>query len=97
MESQQEKLHFQLARIHEINAHLRALMDASDQGLPTHMNLAIRGSFAAQHDDATDRSRTLDRLKQQNKLLTEVRSNNLYDIHIYALKSINVYKNLSRA
>ncbi|KAB7507494.1 Suppressor APC domain-containing protein 2 [Armadillidium nasatum] len=71
MESQQEKLHFQLARIHEINAHLRALMDAQEKGIPAHMNLAVRGSFLNGRESDSDKENAVHRLKQQNKLLTD--------------------------
>lgn len=89
IEAQQEKLHFQLARIHEVNAHLQALMEATERGLPTHMNLAIRpmssalphtgnlgegatASSRCQGAEAEDQDRVIDRLKDQNHLLTEV-------------------------
>ena len=66
-EVQREKMHFQLARIHEINSHLRALMDSSDKSLPAQMNLAISKTSPQKDTEAVDR------LKQQNKLLTDVR------------------------
>lgn len=86
MEAQQEKLHFQLARIHEVNAHLQALMEATEHGLPTHMNLAICPTTASaavgssqssigarsQASDSEDQERIIGRLKDQNHLLTEV-------------------------
>ncbi|XP_063608606.1 suppressor APC domain-containing protein 2-like [Penaeus indicus] len=92
IEAQQEKLHFQLARIHEVNAHLQALMEATERGLPTHMNLAIRpmssalphtgnlgegatASSRCQGAEAEDQDRVIDRLKDQNHLLTEEVSN----------------------
>ena len=60
-------MHFQLARIHEINAHLRALMDP-EKGMQS-MNLAIRTTtnFPTNEDDPA-----IKRIKEQNKLLTEV-------------------------
>ncbi|XP_071519352.1 uncharacterized protein [Panulirus ornatus] len=87
LEAQQEKLHFQLARIHEVNAHLQALMEATEHGLPSHMNLAICPSTASaaigssqssigarsQAADSEDQERIVGRLKDQNHLLTEVR------------------------
>ncbi|KAK8741647.1 hypothetical protein OTU49_002318 [Cherax quadricarinatus] len=89
LEAQQEKLHFQLARIHEVNAHLQALMEATEHGLPSHMNLAIcsntstavagsnhRNSGArGQVADSGDQERIIIRLKDQNHLLTEEVSN----------------------
>lgn len=85
MEAQQEKLHFQLARIHEVNLHLQALMEATEHGLPTHMNLAIfpsspslsspggRGRRGHQASDSKEQDRVIEQLKGQNHLLTEVR------------------------
>ncbi|CAL4078078.1 unnamed protein product, partial [Meganyctiphanes norvegica] len=86
-EAQQEKLHFQLARIYEVNTHLQALMECSEHGLQPHMNLAIRthaangpnsvgGSFATNKPGSAgalkkDDEKQLSRLKDQNLLLTE--------------------------
>lgn len=81
MEAQQEKLHFQLARIHEVNSHLQALMDASERGLASHINLAIhsasshplpQSSGASGGEAGEERERMVARLKEQNHLLTEV-------------------------
>ncbi|KAG7157559.1 suppressor APC domain-containing protein 2-like [Homarus americanus] len=79
LEAQQEKLHFQLARIHEVNAHLQALMEATEHGLPSHMNLAIStttGSHRStgargQGPEPEEQERVVGRLKDQNHLLTE--------------------------
>ncbi|XP_076046310.1 suppressor APC domain-containing protein 2 [Oratosquilla oratoria] len=79
LEAQQEKLHFQLARIHEVNAHLCALMEASEHGLPAHMNLAIRNTAGSSvgvdgtegREDVEEQARLSGRLKKQNHLLTE--------------------------
>ncbi|XP_064086040.1 suppressor APC domain-containing protein 2-like [Macrobrachium nipponense] len=78
VEAQQEMLHFQLARIHEVNSHLRALMEASERGLPSHINLAIRPTVSSSHFssknagvDPEEQVRVIERLKDQNHLLTE--------------------------
>ncbi|XP_045596534.1 suppressor APC domain-containing protein 2 [Procambarus clarkii] len=85
LEAQQEKLHFQLARIHEVNAHLQALMEATEHGLPSHMNLAICSNMPSasagsnhrntggrgQGTESDDQDRVVGRLKDQNHLLTE--------------------------
>ena len=73
-------LHFQLARIHEVNLHLRALMEASERGLPSHFNLAIRptvssNNFSSKKNmgaDPEEQGRVIERLKDQNHQLTEV-------------------------
>ncbi|KAK4315825.1 hypothetical protein Pmani_012981 [Petrolisthes manimaculis] len=83
LEAQQEKLHFQLARIHEVNSHLQALMDASERGLASHINLAIHSASShplpqpssASAGEAEERERMVVRLKEQNHLLTEEVSN----------------------
>ncbi|KAK7066160.1 Adenomatous polyposis coli tumor suppressor protein [Halocaridina rubra] len=79
LEAQQEMLHFQLARIHEVNSHLRALMEASEHGLPSHINLAIRPTVSSGNVDSNkkrsgvpeEQKRVIERLKDQNHLLTE--------------------------
>lgn len=65
-ELQQERLELQRARIFEVNRHLAALTDSWERGgLPLHINLAVTNHFPHQPQDITDR------LKQQNRLLTE--------------------------
>lgn len=68
-EAQQERLELQRARVLEVNRHLAALTESWERGgLPLHMNLAVHhyppGHQPPQH--------LTDRLKQQNRLLTEV-------------------------
>ncbi|KAL3276225.1 hypothetical protein HHI36_020941 [Cryptolaemus montrouzieri] len=64
-ESQQERLELQRARVLEVNRHLAALTDSWERGgLPLHINLAVN-HYPLAHGDITDR------LKQQNRLLTE--------------------------
>ncbi|EFA12609.1 Suppressor APC domain-containing protein 2-like Protein [Tribolium castaneum] len=63
-EAQQERLELQRARVFEVNRHLAALTDSWERGgLPLHMNLAVH--HYPQNLDLNDR------LKQQNRLLTE--------------------------
>ncbi|XP_063910839.1 suppressor APC domain-containing protein 2 [Zophobas morio] len=63
-EAQQERLELQRARVYEVNRHLAALTDSWERGgLPLHMNLAVH--HYPQTQDLTDR------VKQQNRLLTE--------------------------
>ncbi|XP_068918198.1 suppressor APC domain-containing protein 2 [Tenebrio molitor] len=63
-EAQQERLELQRARVFEVNRHLAALTDSWERGgLPLHINLAVH--HYPQTQDLTDR------LKQQNRLLTE--------------------------
>ncbi|XP_019870520.1 suppressor APC domain-containing protein 2 [Aethina tumida] len=67
-EAQQEKLELQRARVLEVNRHLAALTESWERGgLPLHMNLAVH-HYPQQHHPPTDLA---DRLKQQNRLLTE--------------------------
>ena len=47
-------------------------MDASDKGLPSQMNLAIRSSGETSQNQFSKDARTAHQLKQQNKLLTDV-------------------------
>ncbi|XP_045464247.1 suppressor APC domain-containing protein 2 [Harmonia axyridis] len=64
-ESQQERLELQRARVIEVNRHLSALTESWERGgLPLHINLAVN-HYPSAHGDITDR------LKQQNRLLTE--------------------------
>lgn len=57
-----------------MNRHLAALADSWERGgLPLHMNLAVHHYPQPQHDDLSTR------LKQQNRLLTEV----IQTIYIY--------------
>lgn len=66
-EAQQERLELQRARVLEVNRHLATLTDSSERGgLPLHMNLAVNS-----HPGTTP-PHMLNRLKQQNHLLTEV-------------------------
>ncbi|XP_044733056.1 suppressor APC domain-containing protein 2 isoform X2 [Chrysoperla carnea] len=61
-ETQQERLELQRARVLEVNRHLATLTCSWERGgLPLHMNLAVH-----HHQD-----NMLNRLKQQNHLLTE--------------------------
>ncbi|KAL1518201.1 hypothetical protein ABEB36_001862 [Hypothenemus hampei] len=63
-ETQQERLELQRARVLEVNRHLAALTESWERGgLPLHMNLAVHHYPMSQ--DLTDR------LKQQNRMLTE--------------------------
>lgn len=65
-EAQQERLELQRARVLEVNRHLATLTDSGERGgLPLHMNLAVSSypSNTPPH--------ILNRLKQQNHLLTE--------------------------
>ncbi|XP_018569784.1 suppressor APC domain-containing protein 2 [Anoplophora glabripennis] len=66
-EAQQERLELQRARVLEVNRHLAALTESWERGgLPLHMNLAVH------HYPQTHQPHDLsDRLKQQNRLLTE--------------------------
>ncbi|XP_060519797.1 suppressor APC domain-containing protein 2 [Cylas formicarius] len=64
-EAQQERLDLQRARVLEVNRHLSALTESWERGgLPLHMNLAVHHYPPSHHDPS-------DRLKQQNRLLTE--------------------------
>ncbi|KAF2357158.1 hypothetical protein FHG87_012092 [Trinorchestia longiramus] len=84
-EAQQQKLHYQLARITEINSQLTALMNASD--MPHHLALASSTSAApagttagsmlpaadgsADKQDKSKMQGQVKRLKDQNQQLTE--------------------------
>ena len=78
-EAYQERLNFQYARISEVNQHLEALIESSERGFPLHMNLAFRlppqgvkmGTKMATSKDANN-NRTVLRLRDQNRQLTEV-------------------------
>ena len=63
-EREQQKLHYQLARITEINTQLNALMNASE--LPQHLALATPAL------DPSKVETQVKRLKDQNHQLTEV-------------------------
>lgn len=66
-EAQQERLELQRARVLEVNRHLAALTDSWERGgLPLHMNLAVQ--HLQQPVYPLD---CANRLKQQNRLLTE--------------------------
>ncbi|XP_066151217.1 suppressor APC domain-containing protein 2 [Euwallacea fornicatus] len=63
-EAQQERLELQKARVFEVNRHLSALTESWERGgLPLHMNLAVHHFPPSQEAP--------DRLKQQNRMLTE--------------------------
>ncbi|KAK8379383.1 hypothetical protein O3P69_019347 [Scylla paramamosain] len=64
LETQQERLHFQLARIHEVNLHLIALMAVGGGGPPPLVS-------ARQQEE----QRLVTKLKEQNHQLTEEVSN----------------------
>ncbi|VEN34389.1 unnamed protein product [Callosobruchus maculatus] len=65
-EAQQERIELQRARVLEVNRHLAALTESWERGgLPLHMNLAVHHFPLPMQQDMTDR------LKQQNRLLTE--------------------------
>ncbi|KAK8761446.1 hypothetical protein V5799_027290 [Amblyomma americanum] len=66
MDAQDERLRFQIARILDANQHLNALIDSSDKGFPTHMNLAVQPPPYEVHQNSI-----VQRLKEQNHLLTE--------------------------
>ncbi|KAG5900478.1 hypothetical protein JTB14_010890 [Gonioctena quinquepunctata] len=67
-EAQQERLELQRARVIEVNRHLAALTESWERGgLPLHMNLAVH-HYPQTHHPPQELS---DRLKQQNRLLTE--------------------------
>ncbi|KAH7984544.1 hypothetical protein HPB52_022242 [Rhipicephalus sanguineus] len=66
MDAQDERLRFQMARILDANQHLNALIDSSDKGFPTHMNLAVQPPPYDVHQNSI-----VQRLKEQNHLLTE--------------------------
>lgn len=66
MDAQDERLRFQMARILDANQHLNALIDSSDKGFPTHMNLAVQPPSYEVHQNSI-----VQRLKEQNHLLTE--------------------------
>ncbi|XP_057652443.1 suppressor APC domain-containing protein 2 [Diorhabda carinulata] len=67
-EAQQERLELQRARVLEVNRHLAALTESWERGgLPLHMNLAVN-HYPPINPPPQDIS---ERLKQQNRLLTE--------------------------
>lgn len=66
MDAQDERLRFQMARILDANQHLNALIDSSEKGFPTHMNLAVQPPPYDVHQNSI-----VQRLKEQNHLLTE--------------------------
>lgn len=67
-EAQQERLELQRARVLEVNRHLAALTESWERGgLPLHMNLAVH-----HYPQGQQTPHITDRLKQQNRLLTEV-------------------------
>ena len=79
LDAYQERINFQAARIFNVNQHLSALFD-SERGFPIHMNLAIRPISAQVNSRGFDPNRPqqfvvnpnlVNRLKEQNRLLTE--------------------------
>ncbi|CAH1098980.1 unnamed protein product [Psylliodes chrysocephalus] len=67
-EAQQERLELQRARVIEVNRHLATLTESWERGgLPLHMNLAVN-HYPPLHPPPQD---IANRLKQQNRLLTE--------------------------
>ncbi|XP_074038141.1 suppressor APC domain-containing protein 2 [Leptinotarsa decemlineata] len=67
-EAQQERLELQRARVLEVNRHLAALTESWERGgLPLHMNLAVNHY---PHNQPPPQELN-DRLKRQNRLLTE--------------------------
>ena len=77
LDANQERINFQAARILTVNQHLAALMDNS-RGFPVHMNLALRPILTnpqgrVQFDNRPEAltNVTVQRLKEQNRLLTE--------------------------
>ncbi|CAH1986676.1 unnamed protein product [Acanthoscelides obtectus] len=67
-EAQQERIELQRARVLEVNRHLAALTESWERGgLPLHMNLAVHHFPLPMQQDMADR------LKQQNRLLTELK------------------------
>ncbi|CAG2101089.1 unnamed protein product [Medioppia subpectinata] len=78
LDAYQERINFQAARIYNVNQHLSALYD-SERGFPIHMNLAIRPISAQLTIRPNDPNRpqfvvnpnVMNRLKEQNRLLTE--------------------------
>jgi len=71
-EAHRERLLFQNARIQEVNQHLNCLM-ASDMSFPLSMNLAVGGGHptGATGGRQPGREAQVERLKEQNRLLTE--------------------------
>jgi len=71
-EAQRERLLFQNARIQEVNQHLHCLM-ASDMSFPLSMNLAVGGCHptGAAGGRQPGLESQVERLKEQNRLLTE--------------------------
>jgi len=79
LDAYQERINFQAARILNVNQHLSALFD-SERGFPIHMNLAIRPINTQMNPRNNDANRqqqfvvnpnVVNRLKEQNRLLTE--------------------------
>ncbi|CAG2166792.1 unnamed protein product [Oppiella nova] len=80
LDAYQERINFQAARILNVNQHLSALYD-SERGFPIHMNLAIRPintQLMANRSNDPNRQQqfvvnpnVMNRLKEQNRLLTE--------------------------
>ncbi|KAJ8300725.1 hypothetical protein KUTeg_022244 [Tegillarca granosa] len=64
LESYQERMNFQKARVNEVNQQLKTLMESTEKGFPLHMNLAMRSSTNADES-------TVKMLKDQNRQLTQ--------------------------
>lgn len=64
LEANQERMDFQRARITELNQQLKIVMESTDKKFPAHMNLATRS-------DMFSIENSVQRLKNQNKLLTK--------------------------
>ena len=76
LDTYQERINFQTTRILTVNQHLAALMD-SEKRFPLHMNLALRPlTYESNHSRLYEKMEninnvTIQRLKEQNRLLTE--------------------------
>ncbi|XP_026680251.1 suppressor APC domain-containing protein 2 isoform X5 [Diaphorina citri] len=71
-EAQQERIELQRARVLEVNRHLAMLTDSAERGgLPLHMNLAMHHPLPHLSATAAPTTHMLNRLKQQNHILSE--------------------------
>uniref|UniRef100_A0A8D8RJC0 Cyclin-dependent kinase 8 n=1 Tax=Cacopsylla melanoneura TaxID=428564 RepID=A0A8D8RJC0_9HEMI len=71
-EAQQERIELQRARVLEVNRHLGMLTDSTERGgLPLHMNLAMHHPLPHLSATAAPTTHMLNRLKQQNHILSE--------------------------
>ncbi|OWF42656.1 suppressor APC domain-containing protein 2-like [Mizuhopecten yessoensis] len=66
LESHQERMNFQQARVSEVNQQLKTLIESSEKGFPLHMNLAVRSTNSTMNPEETVRM-----LKGQNRQLTK--------------------------